>query len=225
MAKITWDAVGERVGEGGVKNGVLYTIGETGAYGSGVPWNGLIGVSESPTGAESSPFYADDMKYLDIATLEEFGGSIEAYTYPDEFKPCIGELELKTGVSVTQQTRTMFGFVYKTTMVNDAKGMDFGYKLHLIYGAKAGVSEVARATLNENPDLVTFNWNITTTPVTVTGGKPTSHLIIDTTKLAEEETASTKLQTLEDQLFGKDDDDDEIIPNLPLPDAVAAMFA
>lgn len=224
MSKITWDAVGARVGEAGVKCGVLYTIGETGAYGGGVPWNGLIGINESPTGAESSPFYADDTKYLDITSLEEFGGSIEAYTYPDEFKPCIGEKELTTGVSITQQDRTSFGLVYKTTMVNDSEGMEYGYKLHLIYGAKAGVSEVSRTTLNESPDLVTFNWNLTTTPVPVTGGKPTSHLIIDTTKLAE--SSLTKLQALEDQLFGKDGEGEEsIVPNLPLPDAIAAMFA
>lgn len=223
MSTLKWDQFSERVAEAGVKNGVLYTIDETNKYTDGVAWNGLTAVDEASTGAEITPYYADDIKYLEITSAEEFAATIGAYTYPDEFKPCIGEVEVKPGVTISQQNRKMFGLVYKTTVMNDTEGMDYGYKLHLVYGARASVSQVSRATINENPDLVTFSWNITTTAVPVTGQKPTAHLVIDTTKLAEPD--KTKLATLEDQLFGKDGTEGTaIIPNLPSPDAVIAMF-
>lgn len=215
MSKIVWDATGERFYETGVSKGVLYPVVD-GAYTKGVAWNGLTAVTESPSGAEATALYADDIKYLNLMSNEEFGGTIEAYMYPDEFKPCIGEADLAAGVSIGQQKRSAFGFCYRTIIGNDTDGADKGYKLHLIYGALANVSEKAYATVNDSPEAITFSWEFTTTPVTVTGLKPTACLTIDSTKVDAD-----KLAALEAQLYGGEDAE----PTLLLPDAVKAIFA
>lgn len=215
MAKLEWDKTGERLYETGVKNGVLYLIDETGKYSTGVAWNGLTAVTESPSGAEATPLYADDIKYLELTSNEEFGCTIEAYTYPDEFGQCDGSAELATGVKIGQQPRKMFGFSYKTTVGNDVEGNDHGYKLHLVYGAKAAPSEKAYATINDSPEAITFSWEVTTTPVNVTGFKPTAHIEIDSTKATAE-----KLAALEAKLYGGDDAE----PELPLPDEIKTLM-
>lgn len=215
MSKLVWDATGERYYETGVKNGVLYVY-DGGKYSAGVAWNGLTGVTESPSGAEASPLYADDIKYLELTSNEDFGGTIEAYTYPDEFKACNGEAELAAGVSIGQQARKSFGFCYRTVIGNDTENNDHGYKLHLVYGAKASASEKAYATINDSPEAITFSWEFTTTPVAVEGYKPTSIVTIDSTKVAAE-----KLAALEAKLYG----DDDAEPTLPLPNELAEMFA
>ena len=215
MAKIVWDAIGERFYETGVKNAVLYVM-EQGAYTKGVAWNGLTAVTESPSGAEATPLYADDTKYLNLISNEEFGGTIEAYTYPDEFKACNGEADLATGVTIGAQTRKQFGMCYRTTMGNDTEGNDYGYKLHLVYGAQAAVSEKAYSTINDSPEAITFSWEFTTTPVSVTGHKPTACVTIDSTKVSAE-----KLAALEAKLYGSESEE----PTLPLPDDIADMFA
>ena len=215
MSKIVWDKTGERLYETGVKNGVLYVFdGAKAAYGTGVAWNGLTAVTESPSGAEATPLYADDIKYLNLMSNEEFGGTIEAYMYPDEFKACNGEADLATGVSIGQQKRNTFGFCYRTVLGNDTESNDYGYKLHLIYGALASVSEKAYATVNDSPEAITFSWEFTTTPVDVTGFKPTSCLTIDSTKVNAD-----KLAALEAKLYGSDDEE----PTLLLPDEVVAL--
>lgn len=216
MTKLVWDVVGERTYETGVKNGVLYPQNSLGAYPMGYAWNGLTAVTESPSGAEASPIYADDIKYLNLISAEEFGATIEAYTYPDEFAACDGTAALATGVVIGQQKRSAFGLAYKTTLGNDVDGNDYGYKLHIIYGALAAPSEKAYATINDSPEAITFSWEVTTTPVAVTGKKPTASLTIDSTKVDP-----TALATLEDILYGTAGAD----PYLPLPDAVAAIFA
>ena len=218
MAKLTWDKSGERYYETGVKNGVLYVYDSTGKkYGTGVAWNGLTAVTESPSGAEATALYADDIKYLNLLSNEEFGATIEAYTYPDEFAECDGSAALAEGVMIGQQKRKTFGMAYKTTIGNDVDGNDYGYKLHIIYGALAAPSEKAYATINDSPEAITFSWEITTTPVEVGEGyKPTASITIDSTKAD-----ATKLATLEAQLFGGDDTE----PTLPLPDAIATIFA
>ena len=214
MSKIVWDAVGEKFYETGVSQGVLYPqVG--GAYTKGVAWNGLTAVTESPSGAEATALYADDIKYLSLMSNEEFGGTIEAYMYPDEFKACIGEADLADGVSIGQQKRSAFGFCYRTIIGNDVDGNTKGYKLHLIYGALANVSEKAYATVNDSPEAITFSWEFTTTPVSVTGHKPTACLTIDSTKVDADQLAA-----LEAKLYGSEDSE----PELLLPDAVAAMF-
>lgn len=215
MAKLTWDAIGERYYETGVKQGVLY-VQEAGAYSKGVAWNGLTAVTESPSGAESTALYADDIKYLNLVSAEEFGGTIEAYTYPDEFKACNGEAELATGVVIGQQARKVFGLCYRTTIGNDTEGNEHGYKLHLVYGAQASVSEKAYASINDSPEAITFSWEFTTTPVNVTGHKPTAIITIDSTKADP-----TKLAALEDKLYGGADSE----PTLPLPDEIMTMMA
>lgn len=215
MAKLTWDAIGERYYETGVKQGVLY-VQESGAYPKGVAWNGLTAVTESPSGAESTPLYADDIKYLNLVSAEEFGGTIEAYTYPDEFKACNGEAELAAGVVIGQQTRKVFGMSYRTTLGNDTEGNDHGYKLHLVYGAQASVSEKAYATINDSPEAITFSWEFTTTPVNVEGHKPTAIITIDSTKVDAE-----KLAALEAKLYGSESEE----AMLPLPAEIATMFA
>lgn len=215
MSKLVWDAVGERYYETGVKKGVLYVM-EGGTYGKGVAWNGLTAVTETPSGAEATPLYADDIKYLNLMSNEEFGGTIEAYTYPDEFKACNGEGELAAGVSIGQQTRKAFGFCYRTVLGNDVDENDHGYKLHLVYGAKASVSEKAYSTINESPEPITFSWEFTTTPVEVDGFKPTSIVTIDSTKVD-----ASKLAALEAKLYGSEDEE----PALPLPSEVATMLA
>ena len=213
MPRLTWDDLGKRFYETGVKQGVLYPqVG--GAYPKGVAWNGLTAVTESPSGAEPTPLYADDIKYLELTSNEEFGCTIEAYTYPDEFKACNGEVTLAEGVTIGQQTRVPFGFCYKTVLGNDEKKNDYGYKLHLVYGATASVSEKAFQTINDSPEAITFSWEVTTTPVSVKGFKPTAILTIDSTTIAAE-----KLTALEDILYGKD----EAEARLPLPDEIAEL--
>ena len=172
MAKLTWDDTGKRLYETGVKQGVLYLLDEDGTYKNAVAWNGLTAVTESPSGAEATALYADDIKYLSLMSAEEFGATIEAYTYPEEFAQCDGSASLATGVYIGQQARKTFGMCYKTTLGNDVEGNDYGYKLHIIYGAKASPSEKAYATINDSPEAITFSWEITTTPVNVAGFKP-----------------------------------------------------
>lgn len=215
MSKLVWDDTGKRLYETGVKNGVLYPQDAEGKYPKGVAWNGLTAVTESPTGAEPTPLYANDSKYLELMSAEELEGSIEAYTYPDEFAACDGSAELVPGVTIGQQTRKAFGMAYKTTLGNDVENEAYGYKLHLIYGAKASPSEKAYNTINDNPEAITFSWNFTTTPVPVEGFKPTASVVIDSTKVDK-----TKLQALEDALFGTEEKE----AYLPLPAEVATLI-
>ena len=217
MAKLVWDKTGDRLYETGVKNGVLY-IPTSGVYSKGVAWNGLTAVTESPSGAEATALYADDTKYLSLMSTEEFGATIEAYTYPDEFAACDGSAELADGVMIGQQKRSTFGLCYKTTIGNDTDGNDHGYKLHIIYGALAKPSERAYASINDSPEAVTFSWEITTTPVNVTGAKPTASLVIDSTKADP-----SKLSALEDILYGKDGEPGNE-PRLPLPDEIKTLM-
>lgn len=217
MAKLVWDKTGDRLYETGVKNGVLY-IPTSGIYSKGVAWNGLTAVTESPSGAEATALYADDTKYLSLMSTEEFGATIEAYTYPDEFAACDGSAELADGVMIGQQKRSTFGLCYKTTIGNDTEGSDHGYKLHIIYGAQAAPSEKAYATINDSPEAITFSWEITTTPVNVTGAKPTASLVIDSTKADP-----SKLAALEDILYGKDGEPGNE-PRLPLPDEIKTLM-
>ena len=215
MAKLVWDQSGQRFYETGVKNGVLYLQDESGAYPAGVAWNGLTAITESPSGAEATPLFADDMKYLELFSAEEFGATIEAYTYPDEFEECDGSAELVEGVMIGQQTRKSFGLCYKTVVGNDIKGNDLGYKIHLIYGCKAAPSEKAYQTINDSPEAITFSWEVTTTPVNVEGFKATSRLIVDSTKVSAE-----KLAVLEEKLFGSESE----AACLPLPDEIADLL-
>lgn len=217
MAKLVWDKTGDRLYETGVKNGVLY-IPTSGVYSKGVAWNGLTAVTESPSGAEATALYADDTKYLSLMSTEEFGATIEAYTYPDEFAACDGSAELADGVMIGQQKRSTFGLCYKTTIGNDTEGNDHGYKLHIIYGALAKPSERAYASINDSPEAITFSWEITTTPVNVTGAKPTASLVIDSTKADP-----SKLAALEDILYGKDGEPGNE-PSLPLPDEIKSLM-
>ena len=217
MAKLVWDKTGDRLYETGVKNGVLY-IPTAGVYSKGVAWNGLTAVTESPSGAEPTALYADDTKYLSLMSAEEFGATIEAYTYPDEFAACDGSAELADGVMIGQQKRSTFGLCYKTTIGNDTEGNDHGYKLHIIYGAQAKPSERAYASINDSPEAITFSWEITTTPVNVTGAKPTASLVIDSTKADP-----SKLAALEDILYGKDGEPASE-PRLPLPDEIKSLM-
>lgn len=216
MPKLVWDKTGERYYETGVKQGVLYPIDNKGTYPKGVAWNGLTNVTESPSGAEATALYADDIKYLNLISTEEFGGTIEAYTYPDEFAECDGSASLATGVYIGQQPRKTFGFSYRTTLGNDVDNNNYGYKLHLVYGALASPSEKAYATINDSPEAITFSWEFSTTPVNVTGFKPTACITIDSTKVDAE-----KLTALEKILYG----DDETEARLPLPDEVAQVMA
>lgn len=217
MSKIVWDKTGERFYETGVKNGVLY-IPTDGVYSKGVAWNGLTAVTESPSGAEPTPLYADDIKYLNLMSNEEFGATIEAYTYPDEFAECDGSASIATGVTIGQQTRKTFGLSYRTALGNDTVGNDYGYKLHLIYGALAAPSEKGYATINDSPEAITFSWEVTTTPVSVTGFKPTASITIDSTKADP-----AKLAALEKILYGSDDAP-ATEPRLPLPDEIATLM-
>lgn len=223
MSKLKWDATGERLFETGVQKGVLYPMGDNGAYGAGVAWNGLTAVTESPSGAEATPLYADDIKYLELTSAEDFGATLEAYTYPDEFAECDGSVNVTKGVKIGQQPRKVFGLCYRTTLGNDVKGNDYGYKLHIVYGAKAAPSEKAYATINDSPEAITFSWEITTTPVSVKGFKPTAHIEIDSTKVN-----ATKLAALEELLYGKDPTtnggSDGVDPKLPLPDEIIALL-
>lgn len=221
--KLEWDKTGERFYETGVKNGVLY-IPTNGVYNKGVAWNGLTAVTESPSGAEATALYADDIKYLNLLSTEEFGATIEAYTYPDEFAECDGSAELADGVSIGQQKRKTFGLCYKTTLGNDTTGNDYGYKLHIIYGCLAAPSEKAYATINDSPEAITFSWEVTTTPVNVAGMKPTASIVIDSTKAD-----STKLAALELILYGKAGTGEggqtgAVDPRLPLPDEIKTLM-
>ena len=214
MSKLVWDQTGERLYETGVKYGVLY-VQEGAAYPKGVAWKGLTAVTESPSGAEATALYADDIKYLNLMSAEEFGATIEAYTYPDEFMACDGSASLSEGVYIGQQARKSFGLCYRTTIGNDVANNDYGYKLHLIYGALASPSEKAYSTINDSPEAITFSWEVSTTPVNVTGHKPTACLTIDSTKVAPE-----KLAALEEVLYGKE----QAEPRLPLPDEVVQIM-
>ena len=216
MPKLTWDNTGERIFETGVKQGVLYPIQSDGKYTKGVAWNGLTAVTESPSRAEATALYADDIKYLNLLSNEEFGATIEAYTYPDEFAECDGSAELATGVMIGQQKRKTFGLCYRTTIGNDVEGNDYGYKLHLVYGCLAAPSEKGYSTINDNPDAITFSWEVSTTPVNVEGFKPTSQITIDSTKADP-----TKLAALEAVLYGSA----ETEAKLPLPDEVATLMS
>lgn len=215
MSRLVWDQTGERYYETGVKNGVLYLPDTKGAYSTGVAWNGLTAVTESPSGAEATALYADDIKYLNLMSNEEFGATIEAYTYPVEFAKCNGESEIAGGVVIGQQSRSTFGFCYRTVIGNDVEGNDYGYKLHLVYGALAAPSERAYATINDSPEAITFSWEVTTTPVAVTGHKPTACVTIDSTK-----TDAAKLVALENILYGSDD----VEPRMPLPDEIMELM-
>ena len=215
MSKIVWDQTGERLYETGVKRGVLYVQDSGGTYPKGVAWNGLTAVTESPSGAEATPLYADDVKYLNLISTEELGGTIEAYTYPDEFAECDGSASIATGVYIGQQSRKTFGMCYTTTVGNDVDSNAHGYKLHLIYGALASPSEKAYSTINDSPEAITFSWEFSTTPVNVTGFKPTANIVIDSTKATPE-----KLAALEKILYG----DTEVEPRLPLPNEVAQVM-
>lgn len=215
MAKLVWDESGKRLYETGVKMGVLYVQDANGAYPKGVAWNGLTAVNESPSGAEATPLYADDIKYLNLRSAEEFGATIEAYTYPDEFEACDGSAEIAVGVKIGQQARKSFGLCYRTIVGNDVEGNDFGYKLHLIYGATAAPSEKAYATVNDSPEAVTFSWEVTCTPVEVPGFKPSASIVIDSTKVDK-----TKLAALEAKLYGNATEE----ATLPLPSEIIDMF-
>lgn len=215
MAILTWDQTGERLYETGTDRGVLFPMSDKGTYGAGVAWNGLTAVSQSPSGAEPTPLYANNVKYLELMSNEEFGFSIEAYTYPDEFAACNGEAELAAGVTIGQQTRTAFGMSYRSIVGNDVKNNAYGYKIHLIYGAKASPSEKAYATVNESPEAMTMSWECTTTPVEVQGFKPTAYICIDSTKVD-----ATKLKALEDMLYGSE----SVESKLPTPAELVALF-
>ena len=214
MAKIEWDKTGERFYETGVSNGVIYPQATGGTYPKGVAWNGLTAVTESPSGAEPTPLYADNIKYLNLMSAEEFGFTIEAFMYPDEFSECNGEGTLTTGVKIGQQTRKAFGLSYKTLLGNDVEGDAYGYKLHLVYGALAAPSEKARNTVNDSPEATTMSWECSTTPVAVKGFKPTAHLEIDSKEVGKE-----NMKKLEDKLYGAEGE-----PTLPLPDEVLALI-
>lgn len=215
MAALTWDDSGKRLYETGVDRGVLYVM-SAGTYGTGVAWNGLTGVTESPSGAEETALYADNIKYVSLYSAEEFGATIEAYTYPDEFAKCDGSAELADGTYVGQQERATFGLSYRTLLGNDTEGQSHGYKLHLIYGAKASPSEKAYATVNDSPEAITFSWEVTTTPVNVTGMKPTAVITIDSTKADAD-----CLAALEAKLYGSEPSG---TPTLPLPDEVKTLM-
>lgn len=215
MSKLVWDQTGDRLYETGVKKGVLYPQGEGGAYPKGVAWNGLTGVTESPSGAEATALYADDIKYLNLYSTEEFGATIEAYTYPDEFAECDGSAEIATGVMIGQQPRKPFGLSYVTTLGNDTEGNDHGYKLHIIYNAMASPSEKGYTSINDSPEAVTFSWEVTTTPVNVEGFNPTASVVIDSTKVEK-----TKLAALEAILYGSESEE----ARLPLPDEIVTIL-
>lgn len=214
---LTWDGVGEKIYETGVDHGVLYIPSVAGVYDTGFAWNGLVSVTESPTGAEPNPQFADNIKYLNLLSAEEFGGTIEAFTYPEEFGQCDGTAEAEPGVQLGQQSRKSFGLSFRTKIGNDVDGVDHGYKLHLVYGALVSPSEKAYQTINESPEAITFSWEFTTTPAPVTGFKPTSLIVIDSTKADP-----TDLAALEAILYGNDTG--PVQPELPTPDEVLAIF-
>lgn len=215
MSRLVWDAIGERLYETGVRQCVLYPV-ENKEYPKGVAWNGITQISENPSGADSNPIYADDIKYLNLISAEEFGANITAYTYPDEFAVCDGSASPAEGVIIGQQTRKQFGLCYRTTVGNDTEGTDYGYKLHLIYGAQAAPSERGYQTINDSPEAIEFSWELTTTPVNVKGYKPTAVIHIDSKKVNAD-----LLSQFEDILYGTD----EANARLPMPDEVIEFFA
>jgi hypothetical protein len=215
---LTWDGVGEKLYESGVDHGVLYIPNGSGVYDTGFAWNGLVSVTESPSGAESNPQYADNIKYLNLLSAEEFGGTIEAFTYPDEFGQCDGSVEPEPGVVVGQQNRKSFGLCYRTKIGNDVDGQDHGYKLHLVYGATVSPSEKGYQTINESPEAITFSWEFTTVPAPVTGYKPTALITIDSTKVDPADLAALLLV-----LYGNTTG--PVQPKLPTPDEVIALMA
>lgn len=217
MARLVWDKTGERFYETGVNQCVLYPQ-VSGAYPKGVAWNGITAINESPSGAEATPLYADNIKYLNLMSTEELAVSIEAYTYPEEFEACDGSAEIADGVSIGQQKRQAFGLCYKTAVGNDVDSNDHGYKLHIIYGGLAAPSEKAYASINDSPEAITFSWEVSTTPVNVTGGKPTASITIDSRKADQ-----VKLAALEDILYGKDGEPDSTA-RLPLPDEITTLM-
>ena len=209
MARLIWDEVGQRFFETGVKNGVLYVQDNDGSYKNGVVWNGLTAVTESPSGAEETPLYADDVKYLTLRSAEEFGATVEAYTYPEEFEQCDGSASIAAGVTIGQQARRAFGLCYRTSVGNDIQGQNYSYKLHLIYGCTVAPSEKSYSTINDNPEAITFSWELSTVPVPVDGFSPTASLVIDASKVDEE-----KMQLLENALFGDDQNEAKLLlPN------------
>ena len=214
--KLVWDQTSDRLYETGVKMGVLYPQDEAGTYPKGVAWNGLTAVTESPSGAEATALYADDIKYLNLMSAEEFAATVEAYTYPDEFAECDGSASIAKGVSIGQQKRKAFGLCYRTVLGNDVAGNDYGYKIHIIYGAMAAPSEKEYASVNDSPEAITFSWELSTTPVSVKGFKPTASIVIDSTKVDAE-----KLTALEAILYGSENAD----ARLPLPDEIATLMA
>ena len=214
MAKLVWDEVGKRTYETGVDKGVLYVQDAEGAYGKGVAWNGLTAVNESPSGAEPTPLYADNIKYLELTSKEEYGATIEAYTYPDEFEACDGSAVLGEGVVIGQQSRKVFGLCYRTVKGNDVKNNDYGYKIHLVYGCKAKPAQKNYQTINDSPEAITFSWEVSTTPVEVEGFKPTATVTIDSTKVKAE-----KLKAVEDALYGTE----SVEPKLLLPSEILAI--
>ena len=216
MAELKWDNPGERYYETGVKNCILYVQDAEGNYPKGVAWNGITAITESPSGAESTPLYADDTKYLNLISNEEFGATIEAYTYPDEFAECDGTAELAEGIKLGQQPRKQFGLCYLTTLGNDLKKNDYGYKLHLVYGCTAAPSEKGYATINDSPEAITFSWEVSTTPVDVPGFKPTAHIEIDSTKVKPEDLAKIKAK-----LWGSASEE----ATLPLPNEIKTLIA
>ena len=215
MARLIWDEVGQRFFETGVKNGVLYVQDNDGSYKNGVVWNGLTAVTESPSGAEETPLYADDVKYLTLRSAEEFGATVEAYTYPVEFEQCDGSAAIAEGVTIGQQARRAFGLCYRTSVGNDIQGQNYSYKLHLIYGCTVAPSEKSYSTINDNPEAITFSWELSTVPVPVDGFSPTASLVIDASKVDE-----GKMALLEDALFG----DEQNEARLLLPNEIMEML-
>lgn len=215
MARLIWDEVGQRFFETGVKNGVLYVQNNDGSYENGVVWNGLTAVTESPSGAEETPLYADDVKYLTLRSAEEFGATVEAYTYPEEFEQCDGSAAIAAGVTIGQQARRAFGLCYRTSVGNDIQGQNFSYKLHLIYGCTVAPSEKSYSTINDNPEAITFSWELSTVPVPVDGFSPTASLVIDASKVDE-----GKMQLLEDALFGDETNEAKLL----LPNEIMEML-
>ena len=221
MSKLVWDQVSEHLYETGVDHGVLYTLDENKAYKNAHAWNGLTGITESPSGADETKLWADNIKYLSLRAAEEFGGTIEAYTYPDEFAECDGSASIATGVFIGQQSRKVFGLSYRTILGNDTEMNDHGYKLHLIYGCTCNPTERAYATVNDSPEAITFSWEFSTTPVDVTGHKPTACVTIDSTKVEHE-----ALARLENHLYGTDPEGQATGTSgwLPLPDDVVKIL-
>lgn len=216
MSRLVWDQAGERLYETGVKQGVVYPQATGGTYPAGYAWSGLTAVTESPSGAEPTAIYADDSKYLNLMSAEEFGATIEAYTYPDEFAECDGSVEIADGVTIGQQPRKAFGMCYRTVLGNDTDANDYGYKLHIIYGCLAAPTEKGYATINDSPEAITFSWEVTTTPVVITGFKPSASITIDSTKVD-----AAKLTALETILYGSTAEESR----LPLPDEIATLMA